>query len=73
MKMHYNKLDIIKTAEEFKIIKLPAKSDIMNICSMPVHSKEEENQGESSGRQDGVLRNRIFSIGKLNTINNNKA
>lgn len=39
LKKHPNKLEIIRIAEEFKIVKLPSKNDIINICSMPVHKK----------------------------------
>ena len=34
-----NKLDIVKHTQGFKIVSLPPKNDVMNICSMPVTAK----------------------------------
>jgi hypothetical protein len=62
------KLDIIRAADSFKIIQLPEKEEIMNICTMTVQNKERTlSPGHSDGHEN-FLRKKIFSVSKLNTL-----
>jgi hypothetical protein len=50
--------------DSFKIIRLPRKEDIMNICAMPVRNKEQERSEEREQSADKKART-VFNINKL--------
>ena len=64
------KLDIVRHTQGFKIISLPPKNDVMNICSMPVTAKTVPK--EPTEPDEKPEKRKIFSVRKLNTFRETK-
>ena len=61
------KLDLIRAAESFKIVQLPDRGEIMNICTMTVQSKD-RGGSPTSAEKDKSTKKKVFSVSKLGPL-----
>jgi hypothetical protein len=64
------KLDLIRATESFKIVQLPERGEIMNICMMTVRNKERPGSPSSADKEKEPqgMKRKIASVSKLNTM-----
>ena len=58
----------MRAAESFKIVQLPERGEIINICTMTVRNKERSGSPKSAEKEAHMPRKKIISVSKLNTL-----